>query len=391
MVRAKPGRWAVSPASVDPQWRWAWRGLRRAYLFNEKTRASSSSADDDHFDVASRVITTRDRSRWSMGPYGPAIEIVSTGSQVDSLRETAPTPVSGSTPRTALMVVRIRTTASGGHFSIDPGDSGSTGQRWTLRQQSSILRIEIQGSGYNSSLAPAVGEWVVLGCVFDGSTLGDNRLFLNGDFEQASGGAAVNTNPAYQLKIGGYTSGNEGNHDIAGAWLWDRALSDDEIRRLTGDPFGPFRPEPIELEPAGQTVSVGQVAEAENALTVTVVKPVTVDVGTVSEAESALSVTPSQAQAVAIGAASESELALTVTPRLPVDVPVGAATETELALPVGIPRTIPVGTVIEIELGLVIAPIVLVPGKLRPITCATAAPTATCSTAAPTIACTIET
>lgn len=144
---------------------------------------------------------------------------------------------------------------------------------------------------------------------------------------------------------------------------------------------------------SARAVDVGVSSEAETALPVTASKPIFMDVGLATESELANPITPVAAKIVDVGTAPETELAQPITASKVQRITVGQTSETELALGVTIikPVSVDVGTVTEIELALGISPVVLVPGKLRTITCDIAAPSVMCSTASPAIACTIET
>lgn len=255
MTRLKPGRGAISPAFVDPQWLWAWRGLIRAYVLTE-------GVGDAFEAVTRRRVTPQGGGVWVKSPYGPALSMSGASSNLSD----GPTPVTGSQNRTVLMVVRNDNNNSV-LVSIDNGTNGSNGQRWSFRMNLGPLRIEIQGSGYNTSLTPTTGEWHVVVCRLDGTRLGDNTIFLDGQSEQAAGGNTINTNAAYDLDFGkGYGTSADFTGDVALALFWDRALSDAEILALTDDPFGPFRPAPIEklvaassptISPAGSVTPSG--------------------------------------------------------------------------------------------------------------------------------------
>ena len=100
-------------------------------------------------------------------------------------------PSLGSSNRTILMGIR-RTAARSG-VSLSSSGTNATSERFTFRYQTSALRIEIEGSGYSSSLTPTLDEYSVVGINLDGTTLGDCTLFLNGSEESATGTATIST------------------------------------------------------------------------------------------------------------------------------------------------------------------------------------------------------
>lgn len=133
----------------------------------------------------------------------------------DGSNDVLPLPsmgITGSTNRSLFTVTNI--TGLSGAISL--GDGGGNGQRWTFRGIDSAARIEIQGSGYSSSLS-AVGQSLA-GIIFSGATLGDHLIFVNESTEQASGANAVNTIDSGN-KLGAYLT-TEANGTIQEVILW---------------------------------------------------------------------------------------------------------------------------------------------------------------------------
>jgi hypothetical protein len=64
---------------------------------------------------------------------------------------------------------------------ITMGGTG-TGEKLSLVQTSAVLRIEVQGGGFTSSLPFPDDEWVFISATFSGTTLAGFRLGVNGVF-----------------------------------------------------------------------------------------------------------------------------------------------------------------------------------------------------------------
>jgi hypothetical protein len=157
---------------------------------------------------------------------------------------------SGSSQRSVIARIRFGGTinANGnGIFSIDPRATGTNGNRWTLRLAADrFLRVEIQGSGFTSSLAVPVNEWSIVSLSLGaGGTLANHTIGLDGTYEAATGTNAVNTNPAYSTWIGTFAESDVLDRELGGDidWLaaYDRAVSTSEIDSLSHDPFAGLR------------------------------------------------------------------------------------------------------------------------------------------------------
>ncbi|WP_425399656.1 LamG-like jellyroll fold domain-containing protein [Aeoliella sp.] len=111
-----------------------------------------------------------------------------------------PSIAAGSNPRTLIAWV-YPDTATGFFYFFCAGNDGVAGRSWRLATTDLTARIELQGSGYTSSLSLNLNSWNFVAVTFDGTTLADNRLYVNGTAEQASGGNSVNTANDY-LRIG---------------------------------------------------------------------------------------------------------------------------------------------------------------------------------------------
>lgn len=128
--------------------------------------------------------------------------------------------ISGTDSRT--ISAWVRTTADGAICSLG---SGTDGERFTLAVTSGTLRVEIQGSGYTSSLVVDDDEWHHVAVTFEGSTLGDCVLYLDGKPEVATGAQSIDT-----------ATGSNKIGDLAGlifdVQIFDFALTESQVLEL---------------------------------------------------------------------------------------------------------------------------------------------------------------
>jgi hypothetical protein len=156
--------------------------------------------------------------------------------------ELEPTPISGSQNRTVLGgVYAYNTSGNAGIFTIGYGDTGPTGERWTFRSLDDWLRIEIQGSGYNTGTRyMTYSNYHFVGCRLNGTTLGDHTLFCDEFKENATGTGGVNTASTNSIRLGQPYNTSDSTKSMSGyVWmaLWNRALSDEEITDIRLDPY----------------------------------------------------------------------------------------------------------------------------------------------------------
>jgi len=153
-------------------------------------------------------------------------------------------PFSGAQSRTVITGINQTTTPSNNQVICNTGVSG-TGARWSFKYNttgSSELRIEIQGSGYTSSLIPS-NDYHVIGICFEGTQLQDHRLFLDGIFEQASGATSVNTGVnGYEINHNTLLGVSRNDSEIEYHYVWDRKLSDAEILSIEANPYQILQP-----------------------------------------------------------------------------------------------------------------------------------------------------
>jgi hypothetical protein len=143
---------------------------------------------------------------------------------------------------------------------------------------------------------------------------------------------------------------------VAGGWLWNRSLSDNEISELSSDPFAMFRTRQRSYFYAGiaaggsdQTISLGKSTSTETANALTVSNPRTYMLGRATEADVANALSVLNPRSYAIGTANEVSTANGLTVSNPRSYALGKATSTETAngLTVGNDQSILLGKATE--------------------------------------------
>lgn len=134
----------------------------------------------------------------------------------------------------------VKTTdTTGVLFSIDDGTTGSNGTRWTVRLAGAgVLRIEIQGSGYTSTLDINDGNWHFVAVTFTGTTLAGHVLYMDGSSVNATGANSVSTTATVSrsgLGPSGVTDG-ELTGEVYDSRLYNVALSAGEVAQLYAGP-----------------------------------------------------------------------------------------------------------------------------------------------------------
>jgi len=216
------------------------RGLKIALLVNEGSGLISRNIADKN---NNGVMLSADGGYGvnSKGRYWAATD--NTGNQ--RAIEVAVNPSEGSSNRTVMLGLTPVTAYPAGERLIATAGAEAVGERWTFKTSNGNLRIEIQGSGYSSSLAPIENEYNVAGCRLNGTTLGSHDLFLNGETESTSGGGTVNTAASVFTVLGAAPNSGGGERNDAQltfCYHWDRALSDIEMLSIQQNPYQILQP-----------------------------------------------------------------------------------------------------------------------------------------------------
>jgi len=135
--------------------------------------------------------------------------------------------IAGSSNRTTIAWIKPEDTSISRNRILEWGTS--TGGRWGWTLANGRLTFEITGANYQSNLFPVEGDWSLVACIFDGTTIGDATLYLDGTTESTSGSLAVNTDQKemYVGARGDTGEGFEGGIDLA--TIADTALSVSDI------------------------------------------------------------------------------------------------------------------------------------------------------------------
>lgn len=196
-------------------------------------------------------------------PFGDGKALDTTGSSTHLEASVAP---SGSASRTLSALIYVNSADFAGPaplLSWDSGSDGSNGQRFTLRVDGGDLRVEIQGSGYTSSLAIPNDTWTFIAVRSNGSTLSSVRLTVGTSHEQATGGSTINTT-ANHLNIGSYSIHT--TRYVPGLYYdtryYDRYLSDAELGQLAAgdEPTNTTAPTLSGTETQGSTLTCTSLA-----------------------------------------------------------------------------------------------------------------------------------
>lgn len=198
----------------------------------------------------------------------------------------------------------------------------------------------------------------------------DLNVFLNGkkSVTTYTSVEALSTNTE-EFWLGGSPIGTTPKDFFLGhmlyAYVFNRALTDAEIRKLFKEPYSILEASNDGLflysvpEGVGQTIPVGQATESDTAQAITPVKTIYQSLGQTSETDSALVVTPLKAGVVAVGLASETDSALSISPLKTIEQAFGLASETDSALGVTPIKalTAAVGLATETDSALSISPV----------------------------------
>jgi len=234
---APPQAWCPSRSLVAPEWQWAWEELRLAVPFWHASRYLVQ-------DVSSygiRSISYQGTPTNGVGKYGRHLTFGLAAVDKCIFGDRSHLKIAG--PITVAALVRL-TTAS--HPGTPIVARWGTDQNYVLQADptlgfyirvAEVNRSASSTSSYNDNLWHwLVGQWNGANVIVD----------VDGGSERVVGAATsgpIDT-PSVPLAIGNYSDNSTASMggDIALAYIWARALSALEIRKLAADPFGPLRP-----------------------------------------------------------------------------------------------------------------------------------------------------
>ena len=113
--------------------------------------------------------------------------------------------------------------------------SGDIGGKWTFRMISNgRLRLEISGTGTESTITVNDGEWHHVVCVLDGDNASNIRFFVDGvaDTNSVTGSGVINTNivDGINVRVNRGTNNRYFDGQIDDVRIWDTNLSGETIR-----------------------------------------------------------------------------------------------------------------------------------------------------------------
>ena len=255
LLQHKPKLWPATPAQIDPVWAWAWQGLIYAMPLWEGAGLP--------IEIIRRGRSSSSFANWSWTHTTLGQSLTANGSQSALIMPGAAFPLgSGSVPWTISIVVD-NLNISGTDFStLLSTRSGGTG--WTARAEQTsntgfIGFTKFGTADTSSDIATPTGPSLIcwtLGADHAVTTTVIN-LIPGGLITQSDGDTQSWTDSTVPLAIGATSTGEPFTGSILAIYAWDRAIPEDDIRRLGRSPFGMFHlPEKVRigLPPGGVTV-----------------------------------------------------------------------------------------------------------------------------------------
>ena len=242
---SKPGRWAVSPAEIDPQYLSFWRDLTFLAPYWEGSGRS--------YDIKGRMSgVLAANSVWGVGESGLTVDFGAGSDIIDygDMQDNPDWPFGNGGDITVVSMFRA---PSGSDFrwmmdaddeSTGPANGTGTNRVFQFRIDTNdkVGWIPFDASqtpvSVASSASYADNKWHIAVGRLQGTAI---TIWVDG-VQDGSG-----TLGAGGIRGPGTTNLGAGDEDIDVALnaVWHRALSDAEIRLLQLDPFGPIRPAPI--------------------------------------------------------------------------------------------------------------------------------------------------
>ena len=240
--RIKPARWAISPGLVDPQWRWAWRGLKAAIVNWE--------GGGPPYDFVQRILLTKITSTgiWSPQARGLSLHhdaVTSDASWDWNDEDFIPTD------RVTVLVHKHKddaTSRASSGFGVS-NTSGNTTERCGAHIPWSDGTVYFDFGGTGASNRISIGSltfgddiWVMRAGP-QGMQIWQNGI-LRAENTSISPTRVNSVNP-FRLGSGNTTMPDSPvSSDLAKfslLLLWDYELNNDAIVVISRDPFGPFR------------------------------------------------------------------------------------------------------------------------------------------------------
>lgn len=163
-------------------------------------------------------------------------DFTGTATDEDNVVDASPNPVTGTQNHTVVVWFNASAVEDGvlSYLGTRPASFEKIVMRIT---NTGTIRVEFEGAGTTTNLAYETGSWYQAAYVFDGTTIGDVQVYLNGLTESSTGATTLNLGSTYA-----WSGAQNGFHPYSGnvgTWLiYDRALSASEIAEIFNH-YGP--------------------------------------------------------------------------------------------------------------------------------------------------------
>lgn len=352
----KPKPWRVRKDRVAEEWQWWWdRALQRP----EATVIPAAwwgQPPHDLIDYRTGELGEfgSDVSEAGDGPFGAQADFQGGASAFDNYIRWDRTGIDND-PVTLASLFLINVPNDFSTFVGLNVEENDTNKGVHVGLENGPLAAVVPGAGgpIVTSITPSTGVWYFAAGTYDRSTL---RLFVrNMETGALTSASTTDTFDPIDGDLWGFGQTKIDDaavkHDglMAGGWILGSALSENDLKRWSRDPFGPFRPARrtvVSVPAAGQTVTVGLATESDSALGVGASK--TQPVSQPAETDAALALTA--LKTVNLGLATEAEIAQAASSSK--TLAVGLPTETDQALALTAAKALSVGLVTESDVAL---------------------------------------
>ena len=256
MTVTKPGRWALSPELVAPEFRRAARAITVLFPFwdgsGKVTYRLGRSWRFGEYSVA---------GSWTVGPRGTAYSLV--GQHNDLWTASSRTPSMGGDVEWSMFLSLNRTGSYGSEIYASFRTSATLADgQWFLRENGDNVDLSLRASGGWQTVtwtAPGTAAGGQQDIVVTRKQGGIYELFLNGVSKGTQTNASSIGISAAQRLVIHQLFATDPNHGIDGTFQFyaqfNRALSANDVALLSRDPYGLIRQYvPVELYGTGAAV-----------------------------------------------------------------------------------------------------------------------------------------
>ncbi len=202
------------------------------------TAADISGGNDGAIDGAAWVATDL------AGIPGGTTAALSFDGSNDQVVATGYKGISSDNPRTVACWVKISDWVRRYETIVSWGSTDVNGKRFCIRPENSTkntgaVRVEVQGGFSTGAIAITDGNWHHVAVTFDGSVIGDVKIYVDGVSDSNSAnGQAVDTGADYDVHIGNSIAFENRylNGCIDDVRIYDEALSASAVAALVPEP-----------------------------------------------------------------------------------------------------------------------------------------------------------